>query len=547
VTDAPASEVELDRDDAPHLPSVEEIFASLHKIVAAAIDMIPASYGAVVLFDDEDQVSHFLRADHDGAPLDEDGFIGRPGAQLGALYRIARSDQPIRVDDVSSFGELDEAFPVHPGARSRHGVVAVPIRIRGRDRGALILVDRLGNDAFDDEDARRLVPFSAAVTASVENGLLYREMSRREHWLEASNEVTTAVLSGVPDEEVLALIAKRVSECTPADGVAILLMESDGRMVVEHATGDASELFAGMVADSSWSSSLDAIHSGEPMVIPDLGATGRSDHPVFRSLGPCMVLPMRAADQTLGAIAVTNYRGGRVFDPMDLVMAQAFAGQSALAAVLSQVRSERERLIVFEERDRIARDLHDLVIQRLFATGMMLQGAGRGTPLPPDAEDRVTRAVDELDATIREIRQTIFALNQAEVGEVSMSLRGRILHEVAAAVPTLGFQPHLRIEGAVDTLVPDDIANQLVAATREALANVARHAQASAVDVHMNIRGDEVVLEVIDDGVGIREGGRRSGLRNLAARAANAGGGSSIWPVNADGTGTRLTWQARIR
>jgi signal transduction histidine kinase len=124
---------------------------------------------------------------------------------------------------------------------------------------------------------------------------------------------------------------------------------------------------------------------------------------------------------------------------------------------------------------------------------------------------------------------------------------GRILHEVATAVPALGFHPHLRMEGAVDTLVPDDVANQLVAATREALSNVARHAQATKVDVHMEVRVGEVVLEVIDDGVGIREGGRSSGLRNLRARAAAAGGWCATWPSKPDGTGTRLTFQAKIR
>ena len=542
----PVSEVASDPpngEPARTEPTDSEPTSSLARIVVAAVDIMRATHGVLALLDDQGQVEEFVLVAHDGAERVVTELLGRTAASLGGLRDLLRAEQPVRLDEPPAFG-----VPGLPTALAEaRALLAVPVRVRGTVVGALVVLDRVDGRPFDDENLRLLLPLASAVTASVENSLLYAEMRRRERWLEASNEVTTFVLSGAPARDVLELIAHRVAERTPADGVAILLMEADGRMVVEFATGEASELFSGMVADDSWAWSTAAIGTGRPVIIPDLGASRRSEHPAFRRLGACMLLPMRAADQTLGAIAVANYRDGRRFEPMDLAMAEAFAGQTALAAVLSEARSERERLVVFEERDRIARDLHDLVIQRLFATGMMLQGAGRTTPLPPDAEERVTRAVDELDATVREIRQTIFALNQPLDGEMVSSLRGRILREVAGAVPALGFQPHLRIEGAVDSLVPDDLANQLVAATREALSNVARHAHATAVDVDMAVRGDEVVLEVVDDGVGVGEGGRRSGLRNLQARATAAGGWCATWPSKPDGTGTRLTFQAPIR
>jgi signal transduction histidine kinase len=529
----------LPRDLPGHIPVGRDLTLGLQRIVATAVEMVGAESGVLVLIDEDDVVNEFVQAGR--RPLPD--LLGRSRSDLGLLGDHLLDTEAWLVTDL-----VDEtgSAAVVPGHDART-LVAVPVRVRGTVAGLILLIDRSDGEAFDEYDIESLQPLGLAVTASRENARLYLEMQRRERWLEASNDVTTAVLSGAPTRDVLALIAGRVEECTPADGVAIMMIEPDGRTVVEFASGEASSLFNGMVADESWRAVSTAMMSGGPVVIDDLGATGRSEHPAFRALGPCMLLPMRANQRTLGAIAVANYREGRKFDPVDLAMAQAFAGQTALAAVLSEARDERERLLVFEERDRIARDLHDLVIQRLFAAGMMLQGTARGEQLTQHAADRVSRVVDELDATVREIRQTIFALNQPLDGEVTAGLRARILREVSVAQPVLGFQPHLRIEGAVDSLVPDSVGGHLIAALREALSNVARHADATSVDVWTRIRGDEVVLEVIDDGQGVPEGGRRSGLRNLAIRAAGLGGWCSTEPANPDGTGTRLTWRARIR
>lgn len=535
----PASPWAFTFDPPAHIPVGHELTVMLERIVKAALDMVNGRTGALILLDEHEVVEEFAQAGEEKL-IDA---VGRPGTELGPLAEVLRQAAPWFVTDLAA----EHAVGTLLGIPVR-SVVTAPVHRRGEVVGHIVLLDRLDDRPFDDDDVEMLQPLSAAAVASVENSLLYGEMLRRERWLEASNDVTTTVLSGAPQDEVIRLIGRQVESCTPANGVALMLLDSENRMVVEFATGEASELVSGMVADESWRSVSEAVMSGEPVVIDDLGATGRSDHPVFRSLGPCMLLPMRAADRTIGAIAVANYRDGRRFDPVDVAMAQAFAAQTALASVLSEARDERERLSVFEERDRIARDLHDLVIQRLFAAGMMLHGAARHERLPEAVVDRVNRVVDELDATVREIRQTIFALNQPLDGGLASSLRARILREVANAQPALGFQPHLRIEGAVDSLVPESVATHLVAALREALANVARHADARTVEVLTKMVGDEVVLEVVDDGVGVGSGAdRRSGLRNLALRAAGLGGWCSTEAVDPDGSGTRLTWRARIR
>jgi signal transduction histidine kinase len=220
----------------------------------------------------------------------------------------------------------------------------------------------------------------------------------------------------------------------------------------------------------------------------------------------------------------------------------SFAAQAAVALELAERRRDAERFAVFEDRDRIARDLHDLIIQRLFATGMQLEGAARLVEDRPEVSARVHRAVDDLDGTIRELRSTIYGL-QAPTDERS-SLRALVLQAVDAGAEQLGFTPSLRMDGLLDTLVPIEVAEHLLAALREALSNAARHAGARSVDVRVILRDDELVMEVADDGAGLGPTQRRSGLANLAARAQELDGALDL--ESAPGAGTRVTWRVPI-
>jgi signal transduction histidine kinase len=258
--------------------------------------------------------------------------------------------------------------------------------------------------------------------------------------------------------------------------------------------------------------------------------------------GPAVVIPLVTADQILGVLMLLwGSAASRV--PADaLELAGSFASQAAVTLVLARARQEHERLAVYEDRDRIARDLHDLVIQRLFATGMMLQGTNRIEDVPPAAAERVSRAVDELDETIKEIRHTIFALHEPVEGP-SSSARGRVLRETSQSAALLGFEPAVRFVGPVDSMLTPESTDQLVAALREALTNAAKHAKAKKVDVVVQIDAGDVVLVVTDDGVGIspQGPGRRSGVANIAARAQVLGGSCRLERVSENG-GTRLTW-----
>jgi signal transduction histidine kinase len=235
--------------------------------------------------------------------------------------------------------------------------------------------------------------------------------------------------------------------------------------------------------------------------------------------------------------------GDAPFGDEDYDLAVSFATQVAVSLVVADVRREGERLAVYEERDRIARDLHDLVIQRLFATGMILQGTGRVVDVPKAVSDRVNRAIDELDETVKEIRHTIFALHEPRDGSGS-GVRSRLMAEVEQAKELLGFGPAIRFAGPVDAMVPAEMEGDLIAVLREGLANAAKHAQASRVDVLCTASGGELKLVVSDNGQGLVHGGRMSGVANIRNRALKHGG-DCTWEAIPSG-GTRMVWKAPL-
>jgi len=262
-----------------------------------------------------------------------------------------------------------------------------------------------------------------------------------------------------------------------------------------------------------------------------------------------MMLPLQADGRLIGTLALPRRRGDRPYTPVEQRLATQFASQAALALLLADAQHRRERLAVYEDRDRIARDLHDLVIQRLFATGMMLESAQR-LSVAPEVREGVGKAVDALDVTIQEIRTAIFALRQ-DPTETPSGLRTRVLREINMAAVPLGFKPTHRFVGPVETMVGELTGKNLIAALREALSNAFRHAGASRIDVVVDatvtLRDGRqgVRLTVADDGVGITDGGRRSGLRNLERRAESLGGESWYGPgAGEDEGGTTVVWEA---
>jgi signal transduction histidine kinase len=244
----------------------------------------------------------------------------------------------------------------------------------------------------------------------------------------------------------------------------------------------------------------------------------------------------------LGVLLVTRIAGRPGFGDADLNMASMFAGHAALAVEFARAHRDREWLAVLEDRDRIARDLHDVVIQRLFVAGLSLQALTR-TLDAPEVAVKLERTVDELDRTVTEIRRSIFSLRSPLVGRDG--LRARLLGLCTTAAGMLGSEPQVRLDGPLDTVVPDAVGDHLAAVLREALANITQHAQASEVEVQARTDGTGLLLEVSDNGVGIDPAGfRRSGLAGIARRAEELGGMMRIGPGPAGGT--VLSWEVPL-
>ena len=542
-----------------------ELGATLRRIVAAAVDLVDASYGALGVLGPNGKVVEFV---HVGIDTETAGRIGPLPEGRGILGLLVSHPVPIRLEDLATH-PASAGFPAnHPPMKAFLGV---PVRVRGEVFGNLYLTEKSQGRAFTAEDERTVMALAAAAGVAIENARLYERAKQREGWQRAVTEIDNAVLSGADAGEVLTIVASRAMQLSEADISAVLLPTELDELVVE-----IVEMRAGAtgvpVSESRWSvarsrrglsqspgianevrgwagapvppstAAAAAFTSGE-VVVAEVSAS--LTEPAGLVLGPALLLPLRTPEQVLGVLALIRVPGAPAFERDAVELAEAFAAQAAVTLVLAEARQQRERLAVYEDRDRIARDLHDLVIQRLFVTGMLLQGVARIGGTSDAVQDRVNRAVDDLDATIKEIRQTIFALHEPVDGPTT-GLRGRVLRETAQAAAVLGFSPAVRFAGAIDAMVPDEVGEHLLAALREALSNAARHSQAARIEVLLALDGSRVVMTVTDDGVGIDEGGRRSGLINLVARAQELGGDSTTTRVGETG-GTRVSWWAPIK
>jgi signal transduction histidine kinase len=365
-----------------------------------------------------------------------------------------------------------------------------------------------------------------------------------QRWLRASAEVTRRLLSGADSGDVLDLVTQQVLEMSGADLATLALPEGrQRRLVVRHAAGAGAARVSGLALPDT-SLSAQVLASGVPVTLQDFSHDERVA-PVARQrmvLGPAVILPLGGPGNVSGVLTVGRRPGSVPLTRASMEMVASFAAQAGVALELAGARRDAEQATVLQDRERIARDLHDLVIQRLYATGMSLQGA---MPLigRPEAAERVSQAVDALDDTIGDIRSAIFAL-QARPDVRRATVREQILEVMDEMTGPLGFAPSLSLAGDLGEHVPEDIAAHMLGALRESLSNAARHAEAARIDVSIEAGGD-LVLVVRDDGIGMGNVTRRSGLANLGERAEELGGALKVSP-SADG-GTELRWQVPLR
>jgi signal transduction histidine kinase len=521
-----ADDLPADRPGSPATASPEEGLASLltevmqlgsdldldsvlGRVTAAASRLTGARYAALGVLAPDGSLSRFHTH---GIGDDERAAMGPPPQGLGVLGVLITDPRPLRLDDISAHTR-SVGFPAnHPPMTTFLGV---PIQIGRHVYGNLYLTDK--PVPFTDADERTVVALAAAAGTAITNARRFSDSERRRTWVEASAEITMALLGRVQAGPAVSLVVRRARELSDADAAALAVEDDDGHLVVGVVEGaDLAGLHPGAALSSTGGlpAGLDYPVLSVPFTAP-AGADGR------------LVLAWETASSRDNAhVSAEAVRG--------------FAAQAALALDRVQAEEDRAALAVLADRDRIARDLHDLVIQRLFATGLALQGASRMAGRP-EVSERVEAAIEDLDVTIRDIRATIFSLHRRPGTD---DLRGELLDLVSEAAAKLGIVPALALEGPVDSAVPLDVRPHLIAVLSEALANAARHAEAARVNVKIAVRDGEIAVSVQDDGKGLPDTVQESGLRNLRARAGELGGSMELRP--AEGGGTRLVWRVPL-
>ncbi|GAA3358960.1 sensor histidine kinase [Saccharopolyspora gregorii] len=515
-----------------------ELDTTLHRIVTAATELVQARYGALGVLGPDGEFTQFVHVGIDEATVARMGPTPRGSGLLGQLTRDPR---PLRLRDLTQH-PASIGFPQHhPPMR---GFLAIPIRVRDEVFGNLYLTEKLDGGEFGQDDEVVLRALAAAAGVTIENARLFDQARLRHRWLQASSEITTELLSGVSTADGLRLIAQRAMEISRADCALIVLARqgaATGQARVEAVAGEA-DIEVGIPVSTD-GPVLASLTGDTPVLESDVSASPVSGlNHVLPGYGPALAVPLHSGEAGAGAVIALRRKESRPFGPGQVPLLASFADQTAIALELAAKNRAQRQLDVFGERDRIARDLHDHVIQRLFATGLSLQGTLRRAT-DSDVRRRVQQSVQQLDDTVREIRTAIFDLHSSPGADDPVSLRRRLLDTVADASSGAGFAPAVRMSGAIDTAVPAGHFEHAEAVVREAVANALRHGGATAITVSVDT-GAELTIEVVDNGCGAAGGAPGNGLRNLRARAEQLAGTLEL--TTPEDGGTRLTWRAPL-
>jgi signal transduction histidine kinase len=508
----------------------------LSRIVEIGTELIHAQYGAIGVIGDDRGLVQFITVGMDAATVE---LIGPRPEGKGLLGALIDDPTPVRLPDIADDAR-SSGFPAdHPPMKSFLGV---PIRVRDEVYGNLYLTDSLnGQFSADDEELAEALAATAGI--AIANARLFEDAVYRENWASALAETARRLMQD-DDDEHLGFLIERVKELSGADMVCIGLTAAPcADLVIDRAVGTGADELVGRSLPLDTTVAGEAMRSGHPVVVPDLRFPDDHglDEPML--LGNAVVVPFTIGEGGAGVLSLARLSGRPDFGAHDLEMASSFASHISVSIDRAATRVVRRRVALLEDRSRIARDLHDHVIQRLFATGLSLQAVAAG--LAPDSAQAVTEQIREIDASIAQIRQSIFALRR-DNDVTAVSLRARVLEIVDrvesqdAAAP----RPSVTFLGPVDLMADASLSDDITAVVTEALSNVLRHAQATTIDVVVSAAAGRVSVEVADDGVGPGSSPRLSGLANMRARAEArqgtfellarpSGGSQMVWSVPA--------------
>nr|KEP23313.1 histidine kinase [Georgenia sp. SUBG003] len=540
---------------ALNLTSQLDVTEALRRFVDRAARLTGAKYAALGVLDNRGETTAFVQV---GMTEKEQQILGHPPRGRGVLGAIP-VDGPLLLDDLTQhpdFGGWPEGHP------PMHTFLGVPVRVQEKVYGRLYLAEKEGG--FTASDADDMMSLAEAAAVAVENARLYTDARNRERWIAVSQDITTTLLEGTEEEEALEMIAARLREVAEADTALIILPSVGDAWACEIADGYRAGQLVGLVFPPD-GRAMTVLKEGTGMIVDSLTRLRTLRLPELAHFGPALYAPMMLRGEGRGVVLLLRRVGGPEFGRSDLMMAESVAGQAALALELAAARHAQDVASLLDERARIARDLHDLAIQQLFATGMQLASAHAA--MAERGDDGLAHLLEEsltsVDESVKQIRSIVHSLREPDAAVVLVE---RLRREASLARQSLGFAPSLIIEldgtditddqaqaglvTQIDDRVGADIADDAVAVVREGLANAAKHARASSVLVHVSVLGagftGRIVVDVTDDGVGVAPSvSRRSGLGNLAARARRHGGTFSMGRSE-DGNGSQLSWQVPL-
>ena len=518
--------------------------ATLHDIVEAAVRHVDATYGALgVLTHDGRRLDRFVIAGMAAADIER---IGRLPDGEGLLGLLVDEPQVLNLMDLNAHPAASGFPPGHPPMRSFLGV---PVRVGEATFGNLYLTEKRTGEGFTIADIEIAQALAAVAGLAIRNARLVEQTEARDRWRQAGTDMTTELLSGAEPEQVLRSVATSVTELAAADLGVVLApsLDDDASLTIVAAEGEAAADVEGVRVPLQGTYVGSTHQAGGSRLIDDIGTmpvVGRRAATVIeltRGYGPAMVAPLgNQPDRDLAVVLRST--GREPFSPEELQMFATFATRASAILELARAQQRERQLRLQADRDRIARDLHDHVVQRIFATALSLDRLSRAlAPQDPEAAARLSASVDELDGTIAEIRTAIFEL-QLEDGPERSTVRGQLTDVVRQATEGHAIQRDLRFRGAVDEL-PRELTSDLLAVVRELVTNVVRHAVAQRVTVTVSAT-EEVRVAVTDDGCGLPSVTVRSGLANLAERAERRGGRFSI---RTGESGTEVCWIAPRR
>ncbi len=496
----------------------------LRTVVRELVRVVDCGCGAISVGTPDGRLECFVTA---GDATAADILFGPPSS----------ADDPL--NDVAA-----EAVNVHvpAGADGATARMGVPILLRGRAAGGCYLGDPRLGPAFADGNLALLQLAAQGVATIIEKARTSAANRQREAWYENGVQVAREIVAGAP--EPLRLVVERAAAVSGSSVGCVVQRGPDNELLlVTAATGTAADEWLGTEVRAPDPVAASVLATGRPSIVTNLRETSVPEMWVNRlGIDTALVLPLMGSGNNRGVLVLGRAPGADRFTPAEMSMAAMFAGTVALALELSQSQILRNQVALVAERDRIARDLHDHVIQRLYAIGLAMQSVIATTP-EPEAE-RLLRSLDEIDDTIKQIRATIFRLT-TPILSAAESLRAQADELVDELTPALGFRPALEFTGPVDFSVDPDVVADCAAVLREAITNIARHAEATDAAIEVSVTSDDIRLRVADNGRGLGSATRRSGIANLRARAEDRGGFMQV--RTAPGEGTSLLWCIPLR